>query len=197
MPKIVDHEARRLEISAVTAALIARGGLEAATIREIAQASGYSKGVVEHYFENKEELITGALDWANRRYRRRVEKATEGLSGMASLKKRIEATLPMDKAIRDEWKVRLVFWSMAAIQVDLRKRQERRFQEAVGFFELDILLAISMGEIDDHGDSAAVARRLVNMTTGISTAALHNPSLYSKAFLLEELEYLVDRVANA
>ena len=131
MPKIVDHEARRFELSAVAASLIAQGGLEAATIREIAQTSGHSKGVVEHYFENKEELISGALAWANHCYEQRVEKATAGMSGIRALRRRIEATLPLNKNTRDEWKVRLVFWSMAAVQPELRRQQERRFLKAV------------------------------------------------------------------
>jgi AcrR family transcriptional regulator len=196
MPKIVDHKARRLEISATAAALIAKGGLKAATIRKIAQSSGYSKGVVEHYFENMEDLISGALDWANLQYQQRVEKATDGLSGIASLRKRIEATLPMNKTVRDEWKVRLVFWSMAAIQEDLRKMQEERFQKAVQHFEHDIAVAMRAGDISDQSDSTDHARRLLNMTTGISTAALHNLSLYNKAFLLEEIDHLVGRLTQ-
>lgn len=67
MPKIVDHEARCRDICAAAARVIAQGGLEAATIRDIAAASGYSKGVVGHYFDGKAELISGALDWSNRR----------------------------------------------------------------------------------------------------------------------------------
>jgi len=80
MPKIVDPIARRNEISAIAAKLIAQGGLEAATIREIAHSSGYSKGVIEHYFENKEEIISGALAWANACFQQRVAKLTDGLS---------------------------------------------------------------------------------------------------------------------
>ena len=57
MPKIVDHEARRSAISTAAAGLIAARGMEAATIREIARVSGYSKGVVEHYFVDKEEAV--------------------------------------------------------------------------------------------------------------------------------------------
>jgi AcrR family transcriptional regulator len=194
MPKIVDHEARRLEISEVTAGLIASGGLEAATIREIARTSGYSKGVVEHYFENKEELISGALGWANRCYEQRVEEATEGLSGLGALRKRIEATLPMDKVTKDEWKVRLVFWSVAAIYPELRKQQAQRFEKAVDFYEQDLLSAIAQGELTDRDDTTSQARHLLNITTGICTAALHNSPLYTRAFLGREIDYLVERV---
>jgi len=195
MPKIVDHEARRLELSEVAARLIASGGLEAATIREIAKASGSSKGVVEHYFDNKEELISGALAWANRCYEQRVEEATAGLSGLAALKKRIEATLPMDKVTRVEWRVRLVFWSMAAIYPELRKQQARRLQMAVEFYDQDIVEAIAAGEVPDQDDTTTQARHLLNITTGISTSALHNTVLYDRGFLEQEIDYLVNKIS--
>jgi AcrR family transcriptional regulator len=194
MPKVVDHEARRSEISGIVAGLIAQGGLEAATIREIARTSGYSKGVVEHYFDDKEELISAALAWVNRRYEERVNKATDGLYGVSALRKRIEATLPLTEAVRDEWKVRLVFWGMAAIEPTLRRQQSKRLDYAVQRFEQDLLAAEEHKEISLREDSASTARHLLNMTTGISTAALHQPTLYKRDFLLGEIDLLIDQL---
>lgn len=196
MPKIVDHDARRSEICAVAAALIARGGMEMATIREIAQESDYSKGVVEHYFENKEELISGALDWINQCYERRVSQATAGLVGVMALRKRVQATLPVNKTIRDEWKVRLVFWSMAAIQKDLRKAQEQRFERAADAFESDISFALRTGEFSTHRKSAELARQLVNTIAGLSIVALHSRSLYTRSFILEDVEAMIEQLGD-
>ena len=191
MPKVVDHEARRWQICEAAARLIAEGGLEAATIREIAQASGHSKGVVEHYFDGKGELISGALDWANRCYEQRVQRATRGLSGMSCLEKQVQAILPLDKSVRDEWKVRLVFWSMAAIDDRLRKRQEARFEAAVEHFQRSIEQAVAAGELADDADLPLLARRMLNVTAGISIAALHNRRLYTRRFLLAESDSLL------
>ena len=119
------------------------------------------------------------------------------MSGIRALRRRIEATLPLNKNTRDEWKVRLVFWSMAAVQPELRRQQERRFLKAVAFFERDIVAAIEAGEISDCGDTTVQARHLVNMTTGISTAALHHVSLYNKSLLLHEIDFIVERLASA
>ena len=194
MPKIVDHEARRWDICATAAQLIASGGLDAATFRDIAEASGYSKGVIEHYFNGKDELISGALDWANRRYEQRVTRATAGLDGLASLRKRIAATLPMTPAERDEWKVRLVFWSLAAIDEGLREQQQGRFARAIAYFEGDIAAAIARDEIAALEDAGVAARHLVNMTTGICVAALHNRKLYTRAALQAEVDYLLGQL---
>lgn len=196
MPKVVNHEARRQEISAIAARLIAQGGLEAATIREIAHSSGYSKGVIEHYFDNKKEIISGALAWVNSCYQLRVDKLTRGLTGLNALRKRLEATLPVNKIVRDEWKVRLVFWSIAAIHKEYRQQQEQRFVRAIEHFEGDIKQAMALGQISSRLDCSVQARRIVNMATGISTASLHNNALYTQRVLLAEIDYLIDQLAK-
>ena len=40
MPRVVDHEARRSEVAAVAADLIARRGLEGVSVRDVAAAGG-------------------------------------------------------------------------------------------------------------------------------------------------------------
>ena len=69
MPLIVDHEFRRKEVAAVASQLIARAGLEAVTIRDVAQAAGCSTAIVSHYFHNKRELLLFT-------YRYSIESAT-------------------------------------------------------------------------------------------------------------------------
>lgn len=191
MPKIVDHTARREEIAEVTAQLIAAGGLEAATFREVARSSGYSKGVIEHYFENKEELIGGALDWANHCYVKRVAESTQGLSGIAALRNRMEAILPLNKKTRDEWKVRMVFWSAAAISPALRAGQAQRFELAVRMYAADIERAMEEGELPKRDDSEALARRLFTATIGVCTYSLYNASRHGEDFLRAETEHLL------
>ena len=57
MPKIVDHEVRRTETAEAFWRVVARQGIEGANIRAVAAEAGWSRGIVEHYFENKEELV--------------------------------------------------------------------------------------------------------------------------------------------
>lgn len=191
MPKIVDHEARRKEISEVAAKLIASGGLEAATFREVARSSGYSKGVIEHYFDNKDALIGGALDWANYNYVQRVSASTKNLAGLAALRKRMEAILPLNKTVRDEWKVRMVFWSEAAINSGMRSGQAKRFELAVQMYGADLDHAAALGEIPPNSNSAELAERLFMGVIGACTFSLYNASRYGETFLLAEIEHLI------
>ncbi len=51
MPKIVDHAQRRDEIAHVTCQVVAENGFERTTVAKIAEAAGYTTGMVAHYYE--------------------------------------------------------------------------------------------------------------------------------------------------
>ncbi len=109
-PKVSDttHE-RRAHILAATAALIAREGLQGISVRTVADRAGCSRGLVEHYFRNKAELLLAANRSVNEAYLERVAGAVGDLAGLAALEVRLRKLLPYTQAILDEWRVRLVF----------------------------------------------------------------------------------------
>jgi AcrR family transcriptional regulator len=191
MPKIVDHEQRRAEIAEIAAQLIAEGGLEAATMREIARRSGFSKGIIEHYFDDKSELIDAALAWANERYFERVGRVTAGLVGLDALRARLTATVPTTPALRNEWKIRLIFWSIAAIDPVLQRQQAARTRDAVAHFAGDLEAAEARGEIRRLPSIDSAARQVLFAATGLSCAILHNPRTYNKNTVEEEIERIV------
>ena len=57
MPKVVDIEQRRAELTEAAARLIARSGIESATMREVAAEAGWTTGALTHYFADKRELL--------------------------------------------------------------------------------------------------------------------------------------------
>lgn len=61
VPKVVDHEQRRLELADAALALAARDGLAAVTTRATAAECGWSTGVLNHYFSSRNELLSAAL----------------------------------------------------------------------------------------------------------------------------------------
>ncbi len=192
MPKVVNHETRRREITEVAIDIIARGGMEAATIREIASACGYSKGVVEHYFDNKEAIISAALALLNGNYNARAERCIDGLRGISAIQQRLQATLPLSEEQKKEWRVRLIFWSMAAVDAELKKQQAKRLKMAAQQFAQHFKEAVQDGELPAGTDTDNAGRRLVATTTGLSIAALHNQQLGQRKFLLAEIDHLID-----
>ncbi|MEO1639493.1 MAG: TetR/AcrR family transcriptional regulator [Pseudomonadota bacterium] len=61
MPKIVDHEERRNSIARAAMLEIAEKGIEDLRLKDVAARAGWTTGVLTHYFQSKEELLSEAL----------------------------------------------------------------------------------------------------------------------------------------
>lgn len=122
MPKIVDREARREEIAKAVWRTVARAGIDAATVREIAAEAGCSTGVLAHYFADKEALLVHALRLASRRAGERMRRAAEVASPPAALRAVAAEALPLDQARREDWAIWLAFWG-AAVATDVLSRE--------------------------------------------------------------------------
>ncbi len=61
MPKVVDGDERRVELANAAIRVIARAGLGAATVREVAAEAGWTTGGLTHYFADKRELLKYTL----------------------------------------------------------------------------------------------------------------------------------------
>jgi len=61
MPKIVNHEERRSSIARAAMLEIAENGIEDLRLKDVAARAGWTTGVLTHYFNSKEELLSEAL----------------------------------------------------------------------------------------------------------------------------------------
>jgi AcrR family transcriptional regulator len=62
MPKIVDHDQRRITIAQAAVTVIAEHGLEATKLSDIASLAGMTTGSVTHYFSDKDAVLMAALE---------------------------------------------------------------------------------------------------------------------------------------
>lgn len=120
MPKIIDHDQRREDILDATWELLVRGGIEAATMREIAAQAGFANGALKHYFPGKDDIIKGAYERSLHRLGDHVAAATEGMRGLAALEVALRATLPTAAADQTASRILLSFWERAAFSPELR-----------------------------------------------------------------------------
>jgi AcrR family transcriptional regulator len=188
MPKKVDHEQRRSMIASAAAHCIAEQGLQGATMRAIALRSGVSKGIVEHYFADKDAVIAAALDQMNVRYIRREQRLTAGLTGLKALRARLNAILPLNTESREEWKIRLCFWSVAAIEPSHRREQQKRLALTRKRYQGDLEAAVKTGEIRTEADLTRLAGDLTVFMAGACCGALLDSRYYSARHLRELIE---------
>src|SRR5687767_16024172 len=106
MPKVVDHEERRAELAAAVWRLASREGLEAVTVRRVAEEAGWSTGALVHYFADKEELLLFVFRTVADRVGRRLEQAAERTSDPLELaRSQLLEGLPLDRERQAEVRV--------------------------------------------------------------------------------------------
>lgn len=110
MSKVVQWEERRDVILEATMRIIAREGFHKATTRAIAREAGYSHGVLNHYFNGKNDILVSALRLCHDRLRERKEAASADLTGFAALRMTLLEDLPLDATRELEARIEVIFW---------------------------------------------------------------------------------------
>jgi TetR/AcrR family transcriptional regulator, transcriptional repressor of bet genes len=180
MPKVVDHEQRRAELAAAVWSLASREGLEAVTLRRVAEEAGWSTGALVHYFADKEELILFAFRTVADRVGRRLAEAAERTSEPLELaRSQLMEGLPLDRERQAEVRVWFAFLGLALTRPALARTQRvtyRAWRERVA----DRLReAQENGEIRADLDCAVEAAALVALVDGLAIQATFEPRALS------------------
>ncbi|MEO5899964.1 MAG: TetR/AcrR family transcriptional regulator [Ilumatobacteraceae bacterium] len=183
MPRAVDSDERRQEITDAAARLIARSGLGAATMRDVAAEAGWTTGTVTHYFADKRELLLHTLQasLANRR-RQRPSREAEGPA--RALRVALAGALPLDDGSRQHWMVTVAFCAQASGDPELAAVQRDAYREFRS--EVARLVARCLGV--RGAEARAVAERLIAFADGIAMQALFDPASWPPSHQLDELD---------
>ncbi|TXS95529.1 TetR/AcrR family transcriptional regulator [Parahaliea maris] len=180
MPKIVDHEEQRLLLSATVSQVVAESGLEHTTLRTVAARHGCTKGMVQHYFSDKDELLLAALNYIEDQCDARLPGEDDGPGGLTSLQARLQAQLPLTDALVDEWRVRLAFVTLAgqsdAVAEVLAERQAAR--QALG---LKFLRQAQKQELKKGVSPLSAWRSLQCLVSGLGVSAAAGDGQWSPA----------------
>ncbi|MFH9419876.1 TetR/AcrR family transcriptional regulator [Streptomyces sp. NPDC017529] len=127
MPKIVDPEARRQAVADAVLRVVAREGVEGASLRNVAEAAGLAIGSVRHYFRDHDELLLFTMRELSARIDRRVRAHVDRLLDPAARHERpaeAEELIGEFLALDDERHREAVLW--AAFCGAARTRPELR-----------------------------------------------------------------------
>lgn len=190
MPKVVDHDARRLELADAAWRLIADKGIEEVTTREIARESGFSNGVLQHYFEDKDAILLAAFRLSHSKIDQRYEVVTDGANALDGLRAILHDNLPEDDQRRRETRVEMSFWARALNNEALLEVQRTEADKLQG--RLRALLEGAESEdmtapALNAEDTIAILAALID---GLSLHAL----LYPDRFVRGRAEELMDTV---
>jgi AcrR family transcriptional regulator len=175
MPKTVDRSERREALLAAVWRVIARGGLERATIRTIAEETGWSTGVLAHYFDDKEDILASALQLSHERITARWDEKLEGLAGLEALRELVLDNLPLDDERELETRFHFNYWTRLLTREGLAAAQWRQGPQLVDRLTALVEEARGLGQIHVAEPSADLAERLLALIDGLSLHALLNP----------------------
>lgn len=164
MPKVVDIDERRQELTDAAARVIARAGPDAATMRAVAAESGWTTGVLTHYFRDKHDLLLATFQASLRGRRERRPDATDA-DASSRLRRSLVGALPLDDARRRHWLVTLACCTQAPGRPELAAAQRDAYRE----FRDHVAGLIAELGLDDPVD---IAERLIALADGIAIQAL-------------------------
>jgi AcrR family transcriptional regulator len=180
MPKVVDHEERRAELGAALWRLASRDGLEAVTVRRVAEEAGWSTGAVVHYFSGKEELLQFAFRTVADRVGRRLAAAAERTDEPLELARTwLVQGLPLDAERQAEVRVWFAFLGLALARPELARAQRLTYRAWRGRVAGLLQEAQRRGQIRADVDCSAAAAALVAVVDGLAVQATFEPRVLS------------------
>lgn len=187
MPKVVDHEERRHELAEAAWGAIVKYGLDGTTTRLIAKESGYSAGVLAHYFESKDEILLEALRISHDGVDRRIREAVDDKEGFDALRTFCIEVLPIEERSVRETHLEISMWSRALVNDDLRSVQRSESSRWRRLLERLIVDAQRSGELVEMAPRT-IAVLLSAVIDGLSIYALLYPDRFGKAELIDFLD---------
>lgn len=188
MPKIVDHDERRLELVDATWRIIARLGIESATMREIATEAGFANGALKPYFPTKDTLLTFAFGHVFNRTNERIAEVTAGKSGIAALRAFCVEVLPLDEERINEARIVIPFWQKAINDPEKAAIHRDSMEQWHAAILEYLAQARKNGDVSSAVDDRSIAGHLLNMLLGAQIAAALAPQGQADLGLGEQLE---------
>jgi AcrR family transcriptional regulator len=198
MPRKVDHDERRRHIVEALLRIAGTHGLDAVSLREVAQEAGVSMGAVQHYFATKEEMLGFALrHWLSlsvherftKRVRARLARDTAGGAPPpgALLLALAAEYLPHNEASRFDARVAVAFLSRAAVDPALARALVPAFAGFVG--TLRTLLESAQAGLDAPIEAQRLAALLDGLRMPVLVGAL--PHEQALAMIEQHLDQLL------
>lgn len=197
MPKIVDHDKSRAEFARAVWRAIVELGIEAATVRTVADYAGWSVGRLSHYFAAKDDLLEYAIGFIGGEMQRRFDKHLRKLRGLAALRAVLGEVTPTTKRAREEWVFWIAFWGRATRSPQLAASQQRRHRGFRRALAQCLEQAREDGELAPGLDIPHEAAGIAALSWGIGVLATFDPRALTARDIERELDARIDRLRRA
>lgn len=195
MPKIVDHDERRRQISAAVLRVVAADGVAAATLRRVAADSGFPMSTIQHYFAGAQEMLQFALARQEEAKAERIalRVRAEWENGPRAVLEGIMAeVLPITKAQRQEAAVGVAYYVAWHRDEELKASLVKDIPAARAGLAVVVAEAQRRGEVGADADAEREAELLLALFDSLASGVVvgyHTPQ-----GALETAQYYLDRL---
>lgn len=197
MPKIVDHDQRRLDLVQATLRLIVRQGLNGATMRDIATEAGFANGVIKSYFGSKADLLAATYLYVFEATNVRVATSTIGLRGLDALRAFAHEVLPVTPELHDEARVVLSYLAEVAQNPDHARATAETMQLWRAWIVAWLGEADADGRLRGEVDIESEAEVLLTYLLGAQTTAIIGGHGFDFAGFRAQLDYVIARLGQS
>ena len=190
VPKRVDHGLRRRQITDAVCRITVKGGLSAATFREVAAEAGVSVRLVQYYFGTKDELLLATqrhvAERATARSMRMIGAADD--TPRAGLRAVLRSFIPVDESSRENMLMFVALHTAALVDPSLARRETRKVPDALHRMVRTRLVDAGLRAGADADLEATI---LVSIVPSLAQSVLD--STLSPQQALRTIDYAVDR----
>ena len=196
MPKKIDHAQRRRDVTDVTRQLIIQGGLEAATMREIAKEAGFANGALKHFFDSKDDIIQATYANSLERMGERVSESAEEVRGLKALRSMAFAAMPDDDEKRTAGRVLLAFWERAVTEESMKDTYRVHLDAWRESLAEYLAQAREDGDITAVESDEVLINEIVLINAGVNVMGLLAPDVFSFDAQRQLLEAFFARITR-
>ena len=170
-----DYAARRRQVVLATCRLIAKSGVEAATVRAVAHELGVATKAVTRYFRSKEELLLLVLDYIIDEQITFSTRHKGPSDDVRALIRMLATALPTTAPVRTGWRIWVAFLGQAVGNPALQRHHRQRYDRLRSVVLEWLTHFAAGGAIPQAAASRASADHLLALLDGIGVREAVNP----------------------
>ncbi|MGW5361704.1 TetR/AcrR family transcriptional regulator [Actinopolymorpha pittospori] len=194
MTKPAEPDHRRRQVASALLAVVAKEGVEGASLSRVAAAAGTSVGLIQRYFQTKDQLLHFAFGYLWERTVERVRSVEPSDSVRTTLVRMLATFLPVDEERVFESRMWLAYIARAAVDPALACGHAEGMREIRERCAEALRFAQSTGEAPARLDPDREALMLAAFLDGLLVDMVGDPNALPPTTGVRALESYVDRL---
>ena len=164
-------------------------GFEQATVARIAKETGYTTGMIAHYYESKQEIVLASLRLILRRIEERLSNHSDEPEGLLAV---LAEALPLDAQRRTKCAFWTAFWGQVSTDRRLKRINAWVHREYLRLFERCLATHWPQWAAWPENLRHTTLRSVVTFINGITASAVASQSEWPAERQMEQLKLQLD-----